>query len=425
MEISPRQLFANVLRFGSGEFLARIFYIAIVILLGHVYGVVMLGVYALAMTISLYLVPVIDFGLRHIGARLIARFPHSAADIVRRVQRRRLLMAAAALPFVVLYAALAHLSLELKIFLVLFSAIGALYALSLDWAAWGREKMLLVGAGKAIVPGCVLLGLLISLGAGHLLSWLVFGNLAGFLLQGCIFWLWWRRHRSAIGGQEHGVAEIAEALQWRRTSVMGLAWLGNLAFNTTDMLVLGAFSTPRQVGLYSASYRILNQVLMAYYLLTNVLYPQLARQQKEKRREMLRPRIFLLLFGSGAALALLLVSLRSPVLRIVFGRDFVAAAPLLLLLACCIPLDFMVSYLSNAYFAWSMERSVLICAGFAAAVNIGLNLATIPRYGAIAAAINTLISYFVYLGMLAWSGRQLGNTATSEAVELPRGYGRD
>jgi len=75
------------------------------------------------------------------------------------------------------------------------------------------------------------------------------------------------------------------------------------------------------------------------------------------------------------------------VLGIVLGKPFVAAAPLLLLLACCIPLDFLTSYLSNAYIAWSMERGVLMCVVVAAGSNVVLNLATIPRYGAMAAAI--------------------------------------
>ena len=66
---------------------------AIVIFLGHSYGVVILGVYALAVTISQYLQPIIDFGLRHIGARLMAKYPHAGQEIVRRVQNRRLKMA--------------------------------------------------------------------------------------------------------------------------------------------------------------------------------------------------------------------------------------------------------------------------------------------------------------------------------------------
>jgi O-antigen/teichoic acid export membrane protein len=410
MDISPRQLVRNVFRFGSGEFVARVLSISVVILLGHLYGVIILGVYGLATSVSQYLMPVIDFGLKHVGARLMARFPRSASEIMQRVQRRRLLMASAALPFVLLYAALARLPFDLKLFLFLFSAIGVLYAFSLDWAAWGREQLLLAGLAKAIVPACLLLALLIANLRGHLLSWLVVGNLVGFIIQGCFFWMWWRHHSRAIGEQEQGVAEIAGALQWRRVSIMGLAWMSNLAFNTIDMLMLGVFSNPEQVGLYSSAYRILNQVLLAYYMLTGALYPQLARQDVTQRRQMLRPRIFFMLIAAGSVLAALLALFRRPLLGIVFGHPFLAAAPLLLLLAFAIPLDFLTSYLSNAYLAWSMERAVLVSAVVAAGSNIILNLATIPRYGAAAAAINTLISYFVYLAVLAGVGRRITPT---------------
>jgi O-antigen/teichoic acid export membrane protein len=407
MDISPRQLIRNTLRFGSGEFIARIFSVAVVILLGHLYGVIIVGVYGLAVTASQYLMPVIDFGLKHVGARLMSRFPQSASEIVQRVQRRRYLMASAALPFVALYAALAHLPFEMKVFLFAFSAIGTLYAFSLDWAAWGSENLLFAGMVKAVIPVCLLLGLLVALRFGHLLSWLVVGNLAGYLLQSWVFYLWWQRHRRRLAEPEQGVSEIAAAMEWRVTSIMGLAWMANLAFNTVDMLMLGVLSNPEQVGLYSAAYRIFNQLLLAYYMLTGALYPQLARQDAAQRLRMLRPRVFVALIAAGSLLALLLAYFRLPLLGVVFGRPFVAAAPLLLLLAFSLPLDFLTSYLSNAYIAWSMERSVLVCAAIAAGSNIVLNAFTIPRYGAMAAAINTLISYFVYLGMLAWSGRHI------------------
>jgi len=412
MDATPRQLFRNVFRFGSGEFVARVLSVSVVILLGHLYGIVMVGVYGLAVTVSAYLMPVIDFGLKHVGARLLARFPNSASGIIHRVQRRRYLMASAALPFVLLYAAVARLPFEMRLFLLAFSAIGTLYAFSLDWAAWGSENLFLAGIVKAVIPFCVLLSLFVAHRYGHLLSWLVFGNLVGYVLQSWIFRLWWRRHRSRIGEAEHHTAEIQDALEWRRTSIMGIAWMANLAFNTVDMLMLGVLSNTQQVGLYSASYRILSQVLIAYYVLSGVLYPQFARQEVSQRRRMLRPRIFLALLGVGVVIAVPVAYFRRPLLSIVFGHPFVAAAPLLLLLACCIPLDFLTSYLSNAYLAWNMERSVLVCAIVAAGSNIVLNAATIPRYGAVAAAINTLVSYVVYLGMLSWTGRRISQVAS-------------
>ncbi len=396
-------------RFGSGEFLARILSASVVILLGQLYGVVLVGVYGLAVTVATYLMPVIDFGLKHVGARLLARFPRSASEIIQRVQRRRYLMASTALPFVLLYAALTHLPLEYKIFLLAFSAIGTLYAFSLDWAAWGSENLLLAGMVKAVIPACLLIGFFLSLRFAHLLVWLVLGNFAGHVLQSCIFYIWWQRHRRRITQPDHTVVDIAEALVWRRTRIMGFAGMTDFAFNSVDMLMLGLLSSPQQVGLYSASYRILNQVFMAYYLFTGVLYPQFARHDQVQRRRMLQPRIFLALFAIGCIFALPVAYYRRPLLGIVFGHPFAAAAPLLLLLACCIPLDFLTSYLNNAYFAWNMERHVLKCVGLAAGTDIALNLYGIPRYGAMAAAVNTVISYLVYLAALAWIGRHVTN----------------
>ena len=413
MDASPRQLVHNVFRFGSGEFIARVFSVATVVLLGHLYGVVILGVYGLALSVSAYLVPIIDFGLKHVGARLMARFPYSASEIVRRVQRRRLLMASAVLPFVLFYAALAHLPFNLKLFLFAFSSVSALYAFSLDWAAWGSENLFLAGVAKAIIPVCVLAGVLVAAIRGHLLSWIVAGNLCGYLLQGFVFWKWWQNFRRKVPDEQREVSEIGASLAWRRTSIMGLASIANLAFSTVDMLMLGVLSNPEQVGLYSASYRILNQVLVAYYMIMGVLYPQFARQGPSQRMRMLRPRIFAILIVAGSVLAVLLAVFRRPILVIAFGKPFVAAASLLLLLACCIPLDFLTTYLSNAYFAWNMERSVLTYALLAVAVDFVLNLFTIPRYGAMAAAVNTVISYFIYLGALAFAGRQVAESGSA------------
>src|ERR1039457_5717818 len=98
---------------------------------------------------------------------------------------------------------------------------------------------------------------------------------------------------------------------------------------------------------------------------------------------------------------------------ILFGHQFLPAALLLLLLAWAIPFDFLTSYLSNAYIAWGMEKKILICTGVAAGSNVVLNLIWIPAYGATAAAVNTLISYVIFLIGLALTGRYAGES-TSE-----------
>jgi O-antigen/teichoic acid export membrane protein len=396
---------------GSGDLLGRVCSIAIVVLLGHRYGVGVLGVYVLAQGVTQYSQPLIDFGLRHVGARLLVLYPHAARVIVGRIQRRRFLMAGAVLPLILIYAASTKLSTDMKVFLFIFSAIGALYAISLDWAAWGKEQLYLVGLAKTVVPVSILIFLAIGEPkGGRVLWWVMGGNAFGYIAQGAIFWTWWRNQPPAPDAQPGALSAISESLRWQRTSVMGMAWLCNLAFNTIDLLMLGVMSKPEQVGLYGAAYRVLNQVLATYYLLTQVLYPRFAQQSVEHRARMLQARILLPILGAGITIAAVIAVSRRIVITILFGHQFLAACPLLLLLALSVPLDFMTSYLSNAFIAWGMEKKILLCTASAAASNVILNLVFIPSHGATAAAINTLVSYGIFLLGLSVIGRAVGQT---------------
>ncbi|HTV66374.1 MAG TPA: polysaccharide biosynthesis C-terminal domain-containing protein [Bryocella sp.] len=414
MSSSWRPLARNIVQLASGEIPARLCGIAVLLLLARTYGVIIVGVYALAQSMTQYSYPFIDFGLRHVGARLIARYPQAGQVIVKRVQKRRLLMASTILPFLLVYAMVANLPPNFKVFVFVFAGISCLYAVSLEWAAWGKEHLGLVGFSKMLVPGSILIFLLLGRGSDRLLWWLIAGNAFGYIVQGVIFWRWWRVHRPAVADVNGAIpAEVQESLAWKRTSVMGLAWFCNLCFNTIDMLMLGVMSNAHEVGLYSAAYRIMNQVLFTYYLLTSILYPRLARQDVKQRVRALRPKILLTLAATGAVIALPLAIYSREVLLIVFGQKFLAATLLLSLLAWAIPLDFLTSYLSNAYFAWSMEKKVLVCTAIGAGSNVVFNLIWIPQYGAKAAAVNTLISYVVFLGSLALVGRYASEVGRS------------
>jgi O-antigen/teichoic acid export membrane protein len=427
-----RKMVRSILHLGSGEMAGRVCNIAIVIGLGHYYGVVILGVYALAQSVTQYLQPLIDFGLRHIGARLVALYPHAAGEIVTRVQRRRRWMAVAALPLILIYSVSAELPFQMKIFLSAFCAVGVLYAASLDWASWGEGRLHLVGLAKSIVPASILIFLLIGRPSPeHVLRYAVAGNGFGFLLQGTFFWWWWKKHYRKKSGkrprhpqtQSQTLRAVDESLAWRRTGVMGMAWICYLAFNNVDMLMLGLMSNAEQVGLYGAAYRVLNQALATYYLLTQVLYPQFARHTVEERTRMLGARVLVPIFASGMVIAIGIAAARHLVLSIVFGHQFLAAAPLLLLLAWCVPLDFMTSYLSNAFLAWGMESKVLLSTGIGALANIGLNLVFIPRLGARGAAINTLISYVLLLTALSLAVRRAKEIGGRNDLEAGSGVG--
>jgi O-antigen/teichoic acid export membrane protein len=78
----------------------------------------------------------------------------------------------------------------------------------------------------------------------------------------------------------------------------------------------------------------------------------------------------------------------------------------------------MTSYLSNAFIAWGMEKKVLLCTAIGAASNIVFNLALIPRYGARGAAINTLLSYAIFLTALCFVGRTVKQPAPGTQLQM-------
>ena len=179
MKFRFQLLFTRILHLGCGEMMGRLCNVATVIWLGHRYGVVILGMYALAQTLAQYMQPVIDFGMRHVGARLVARYPEATAAIVKRVQRRRYGMAVAALPLIVMYSASARLPPDAQRFLLAFAVAGSFYAASLDWAAWGEGRMALVGLAKAFSPACILVFVLVPARL-RARCWAATGTFCGF-----------------------------------------------------------------------------------------------------------------------------------------------------------------------------------------------------------------------------------------------------
>jgi O-antigen/teichoic acid export membrane protein len=395
-----RKTLISIAHLGSGEFVARLCAIATLGILGHRYGAAVVGIFALAQGVAQYLQPLIDFGMRHTGARLVARYPGAIATIVRVVQTRRRMMLCLALPIVAAYVLALRVDSKYKMFVLGFAACACPYAFSVDWLAWGKEKFKLVAVSRAVVPAAILIFLLASWSSPHPLGFVFAGHAFGQILLVIAAWVWWKSAQKQSPSEAPELPEIQAALRFRRTALLGLALFSNLAFNTIDVLLLGIYATPSEVGLYSASYRVLNQALVIYYLLTQSLYPQFARLLPSERSATLRPSILTVLFTCGASLTLLTILGGEAILRLLFGAEFAVAYSLLAILACAIPIDFLTSNLSNAYIAWGMERQVLVCTATGAVTNIGLNVAFMPIYGAKAAAINTVVSYIVFLTSL-------------------------
>jgi O-antigen/teichoic acid export membrane protein len=183
--------------------------------------------------------------------------------------------------------------------------------------------------------------------------------------------------------------------------------LSHWALALSDRTVLGAYVSASQIGIYNLAYQLalpigvlavgMNQGIMPIYAE--------ATHDEVRRRELggLASRQFVVTCLIGMTVALL----GPPTIRLVMPAEFGPSAALLPWIAAgyvffglyFLPMNAVSVMAGQTRWVWTAT----VAAG---AVNIGLNLATVPTFGTTAAAVNTAVAYGVLLVLLV--GYQYG-----------------
>lgn len=186
-------------------------------------------------------------------------------------------------------------------------------------------------------------------------------------------------------------------------------FVAHWVLNLSDRAILERYVSLDDLGVYALGY----QIGLAYQLLAiamvNALTPTFSRAaQSEVDRQML-PTLSTYYILGITVLALAVCLTAGDILALFTPEVYHGAAAI-------VPWVVMGSLALSAYYipmnAISMvvgkTGQIPLITMTAAAVNIGLNLLFIPRFGMIAAAVNTLIGYAVLFGMTLWLARRTG-----------------
>jgi len=163
-----------------------------------------------------------------------------------------------------------------------------------------------------------------------------------------------------------------------------------------DQIMISKIAGSDELGIYSAAYKLVEQLLMIPAIISAVLLPQMALNRKN--RELTKNRLSMIysttmLASIGVAIPLMLMA--DPLIRLAFGAEFSAAGSVLFYLMLGVPFLFLAN-MSGLYFTvFGQERQAFIRNVLGLAVNVALNLFMIPRYGASGAALSTVASYFM------------------------------
>jgi len=368
---------------------------------GRTLGDVEFGKFSFALALGAIFETLMDFGLHQVTIRAVARDRTQATELLHHTLAIKLIWGAVA--FTALAATATVLRPEWDVRLACYLLGGSLvlrsYMLTIRGVLQGLERFgwdsIVVAADRAILLAFGTAALLAGGGLQGLAIAFVVARGAALALAA------WLTH-AELGG----VGFRYDRDVWRELHTTALP-LGfflvvlNL-YSYVDGVMLGVMRGNVETGYYAAAYRTYEGMSYLPSIIAAVLTPRLAdlfvRDRREHRRLALRG------FAAAIGLALVVGAIAfagaTPLLVLLFGGEFRAAAEPFRILCVGLPLVFGIWVLHAITMSVNRERLLAQTAVVGLAVNVSVNLYVIPRMGADGAALATVVGELVSMTML-------------------------
>jgi O-antigen/teichoic acid export membrane protein len=171
----------------------------------------------------------------------------------------------------------------------------------------------------------------------------------------------------------------------------GIALLGALS-TRLDMLIMSKLSTPEQLGLYAAAYKLYEFGLMVPQIISVVIFPKMSALYAQSSRIMVRllaPAIAYPVLGASPLLILL--GFNSELIMSLFGVQATAGVPVLKLLLPALVSTGVSQLLAVSMLVLGRSDLDLRTLAITSLFTTGLLLYVIPIWGAIGAALAMLL----------------------------------
>lgn len=183
-------------------------------------------------------------------------------------------------------------------------------------------------------------------------------------------------------------------------AILGI--LGAFLLNI-DMVMLGWWVGAADIGFYSAGQKIIQVLYTIPAILASALFPALARFVGEGAHDKARG-----LMERGIIASLLVafplaaggIVLASPIMELLYGAEYLPAAPAFQFLSVTLLLIFSGALIGNLVLAYNEQRRIGWFVAAGAGVNVILNILLIPRYGIAGCAAATIVAQLANNGLM-------------------------
>jgi polysaccharide transporter, PST family len=266
-----------------------------------------------------------------------------------------------------------------------------------------RAKFLTISSSTSLVLGAIARITVVAMGGGiTAFAIVVAAEQVGTTLLAC--WFYWRHP----GRASRWRVEASRVRSFAKESFpLLVAGLAIAVYMRIDQVMLGALSSKRQTGLYTAVVRLSEAPNFVAVSLAASFAPGLARLRAEDlaRYQEQVSRMLSVLAALALAFAIPVALLSTPLIALVLGDKFDGAGPVLAIHV----LSSLFVFVGVGQSVWtvneSLQRLAMVRTVAGAVINIALNAVLIPHHGAVGAAIATLVAYAfsAWLGNWFWA----------------------
>lgn len=198
-----------------------------------------------------------------------------------------------------------------------------------------------------------------------------------------------------------------------------------------DVLLLALIATQAAVGIYGAAYRLFESTIFVAYALAGAyaaMFTYLRPDGEPPLRSAFQRSIKLVLVLL-TPVAVAFAVLGGPICRLIYGESFASAGTPLAILGPAVVLLGIVTLSTSLMVSRENPRKMIPVTAAMAAINVGLNLALIPAYGASGAAAAMLATEVIFatwilrmatraVGSLQWVPTAAGALAAAATMTL-------
>lgn len=326
----------------AGEIAARLLGFVASALLARRLGITGFGQVGFAMSIMAYGIIVTKSGLLAIGIREVARDRHRVREMTGAVLTLRLLLNSVALAGIVIFALAIPKPVSVKLLLVAFTGGVIAQSILLEWVFIGLERMHFVAAARVLTNiAYSLLVLLFIHGPNDILLVPVAFVSASLVGAVAVLFPYIRSFGIPVPILHRPVLTGLVRQAWP----IGIASMLTQMYISSGIIGLALLRSDQEAGLYTSVHRLVFFLLMVDRVFQSIFFPAISRHmhRDRKRVPVLVETALRVILSISLPVCIGTLFLAQPLLCLVFGNQYSAAAPALRVLVWFFPLSLLSS----------------------------------------------------------------------------------